>query len=205
MLYTEKPGKANPSRWHRYWFLVQEAFSNEVPCQFSVDYTALNPEDSEETTAQFNNLVGGFPHALPLRTFCDPDVVIKSDKLLLFKNEMALFPSKVDYLAIVSGKSLINKVLGQKEPSTIPKGSRDGKFTSPLAPPPKRKTQEVPHGAESNVFLDSTVEDEVGLRPSVSRVVSSLCKNPSLSSDTSPPQAKVSPLDQEPPHLLLPL
>ncbi|GAA0146988.1 hypothetical protein LIER_06800 [Lithospermum erythrorhizon] len=78
MLYSEKPGKANPNRWHKYWFLTKDAFSDDVPCQFSIDYTALNPEESEETSAQFDKLVAGFPKPLPLKTFCNPDVVIKA-------------------------------------------------------------------------------------------------------------------------------
>ncbi|GAA0158125.1 hypothetical protein LIER_15230 [Lithospermum erythrorhizon] len=66
MLDTEKPGKANPTRWHRYWFLVKDAFSDDVPHHFSMDYTALNPEDFEETTIEFQKLVDGFARALPL-------------------------------------------------------------------------------------------------------------------------------------------
>ncbi|GAA0171850.1 hypothetical protein LIER_25789 [Lithospermum erythrorhizon] len=150
MLYSEKPGKDNPNRWHRYWFLPKDAFSDEIPCQFSVDYRALNPKESEETTIQFNKLVMGFPTSLPLKTFCDPDVVIKacsssyrlhisSKKLFLFKKEKALVPSTVNYKAIVSGKSLINKVLGQKGSSIASQEPR-AKEPSPAVASPLLET-----------------------------------------------------------------
>ncbi|GAA0183888.1 hypothetical protein LIER_31225 [Lithospermum erythrorhizon] len=116
MPYSEKPGKVNPNRWHMYWFLTKDAFPDEVPSQFSMDYTALNPEASEETTAQLNKLVEGFPKPFPLKTFCDPNVIIKAglcqgeDKfkgislaqLLALKRENALILSKVNYKAIVT-------------------------------------------------------------------------------------------------------
>ncbi|GAA0163958.1 hypothetical protein LIER_19704 [Lithospermum erythrorhizon] len=56
----------------------KDAFPDEVPSQFSIDYTALNPEASEETTAQLKNLVEGFPKPFPLKKLCDPDVIIKA-------------------------------------------------------------------------------------------------------------------------------
>ncbi|GAA0138987.1 hypothetical protein LIER_00623 [Lithospermum erythrorhizon] len=100
MLYSEKPGKVIPNRWHRYWFLTKDAFSDDVPSQFFVHYTALNPE---ETTAQFNKLVEA--------------------QLLELKRENALIPSKVNYKAIVTGKTLVNQILGQKK-VVVPKKSK---------------------------------------------------------------------------------
>ncbi|GAA0153416.1 hypothetical protein LIER_11660 [Lithospermum erythrorhizon] len=94
MLYPEKPGKVNPNRWHRYWFVSKDAFPDEVPSQFSVDYTALNPEASEETMVQLNKLVEGFPKPFPLKTFCDPDKFKGISLAQLMGSKKAAVPKK---------------------------------------------------------------------------------------------------------------
>ncbi|GAA0156970.1 hypothetical protein LIER_14335 [Lithospermum erythrorhizon] len=81
------------------------------PSTSVLNYTTLELEDFEATQAEFQTLVDGFPKPLNLKTFCDPDVVIKADKLLLFKLDTALTPSQVNYKAIVSGAFLIQQVL----------------------------------------------------------------------------------------------
>ncbi|GAA0152476.1 hypothetical protein LIER_10949 [Lithospermum erythrorhizon] len=107
MLYSEKPGKASPTRWHKYWFMAKDAFSDDVPYTFSINYTTVEAEDSEVTKAEFQKLVDGFPKPLPLKTFCDPDVVVKAGlckgpnnfpnmslgELLLFKKDKPSFPA----------------------------------------------------------------------------------------------------------------
>ncbi|GAA0171440.1 hypothetical protein LIER_25468 [Lithospermum erythrorhizon] len=48
VLYSEKPCKVSPIRWHKYWLLVKDAFSDDVPHHFSVNYTTLEFEDFEQ-------------------------------------------------------------------------------------------------------------------------------------------------------------
>ncbi|GAA0160797.1 hypothetical protein LIER_17270 [Lithospermum erythrorhizon] len=126
VLYSEKPGKVSPTRWHRYLFFVKDAFSEDVPHKFRTDYTALEFEESEASNLEFQKLMEGFPQPLPLKTFCDPEVVIKAGlcrgpnrypemtlgDLLLAKMELAPIPSKVSYKDVVSGASLKKRVLG---------------------------------------------------------------------------------------------
>ncbi|GAA0145389.1 hypothetical protein LIER_05594 [Lithospermum erythrorhizon] len=78
MLYSEKSGKASPIRWHKYRFMAKDTFSDNVPHKFFVNYTTLEAEDSEVTMTKFQKLVNCFPKPLPLKRFCDPDVVIKA-------------------------------------------------------------------------------------------------------------------------------
>ncbi|GAA0175903.1 hypothetical protein LIER_28995 [Lithospermum erythrorhizon] len=168
MLYSEKPGTESPARWHRYWFLVKDAFFYDIPHQFSMDYTTLDPEDSEVTTVEFQMLVDGFRKALPLKTFCDPDVVIKVglykgannfpsmtlDNLLLFKVDKALTPSQINSKVIVLEKSLMNKVLGSMEPmiaSTVP----TAKVHSVI-----EKSPTIDRATSSDVFLHLTAEKD---------------------------------------------
>ncbi|GAA0159973.1 hypothetical protein LIER_16631 [Lithospermum erythrorhizon] len=48
MLYSEKPRKVSPTRLHWYMFLVKDAFSDDVPRQFCMDYTTLEFEEFRE-------------------------------------------------------------------------------------------------------------------------------------------------------------
>ncbi|GAA0146637.1 hypothetical protein LIER_06543 [Lithospermum erythrorhizon] len=139
MLYSEKPGKVSRTRWHRYMFLVKGAFSDNVPHQFRMDYTTLEFEEFGALEAEFQKLIDGFPQPLPLKTFCDPDVVIKVGMcqgpnrfpdmtvgdFLLCKLETALIPGQVNYKAIISGGSLKQRVLGSKDPRPIPSSSKE--------------------------------------------------------------------------------
>ncbi|GAA0160654.1 hypothetical protein LIER_17161 [Lithospermum erythrorhizon] len=47
-MYHRKPGKANPTRWHKYWFLVKDAFSDEVRSSFSTVAITLEYEETLE-------------------------------------------------------------------------------------------------------------------------------------------------------------
>ncbi|GAA0156605.1 hypothetical protein LIER_14060 [Lithospermum erythrorhizon] len=106
MLYHGKPGKASPTRWHKYWFLAKDAFSDEL-------------ED-------------GFPNTLEMDVFCDPDVLINAGlsrgydnfqgvdlaNLLRAKEKKAVVPHQVSYLDIISGNRLINEMLAPEAPSS---------------------------------------------------------------------------------------
>ncbi|GAA0184155.1 hypothetical protein LIER_42525 [Lithospermum erythrorhizon] len=96
MFYSEKPGKASPTRWHKYWFMAKDSFSDDVPHKFSINYTTLEIEDSEVTKAE-----------------------LKSE-LLIFKEDKALVPCKVHYKAIMSGKSLMQQLLGSNDSMVSP-------------------------------------------------------------------------------------
>ncbi|GAA0157913.1 hypothetical protein LIER_15070 [Lithospermum erythrorhizon] len=78
MLYHGKPGKASPSRWHKYWFLVKDAFSDKVRTTFSTVHTTLEVEESPKVAVGLKNLEDGFPKTLSLDIFCDLDVLIKA-------------------------------------------------------------------------------------------------------------------------------
>ncbi|GAA0163185.1 hypothetical protein LIER_39545 [Lithospermum erythrorhizon] len=57
MLYHRKPGKANLSRrWHKYWFLVKDAFSDEVCTSFSTIHTTLEVEEFPEVAEGLKKL-----------------------------------------------------------------------------------------------------------------------------------------------------
>ncbi|GAA0147831.1 hypothetical protein LIER_07437 [Lithospermum erythrorhizon] len=78
MLYHRKPGKASPNRWHKYWFIVKDAFLEEVHSTFSTIHTTLEVEESPEIFERLNKLEDGFPKTLALDILCDPDVPIKA-------------------------------------------------------------------------------------------------------------------------------
>ncbi|GAA0156737.1 hypothetical protein LIER_38334 [Lithospermum erythrorhizon] len=100
MLYSEKPGKASPTRWHKYFFFATNAFSDDVPHEFCTDYTTLDFEESDALDSEFEKLVEG--------------------DLLLAKTELAPTPSKDSYKAVVSGASVKQRVLGSKAPEPTP-------------------------------------------------------------------------------------
>ncbi|GAA0166496.1 hypothetical protein LIER_21638 [Lithospermum erythrorhizon] len=97
--------------------MVKDAFSDDVPRQFFVNYTTLDSEDS---------------------------MVTKADK--------ALTPSKVNYKVIVSGKSLMQQVLGSKD-YTATSSSSKGDI-------PEVHKKFIPGHQEGSpeVFLDATFE-----------------------------------------------
>ncbi|GAA0164271.1 hypothetical protein LIER_43675 [Lithospermum erythrorhizon] len=77
MLYHGKPGKASPNRWHKFWFLVKDAFSDEVRYYFCTVHTNLEYEESPELAEGLKKLEEGFPETLPMDVFCDLDFLIK--------------------------------------------------------------------------------------------------------------------------------
>ncbi|GAA0153797.1 hypothetical protein LIER_11953 [Lithospermum erythrorhizon] len=56
-------------------FMAKDAFPDDIPQQFRTEYTTLEFEEFASSQADFQNLIDGFPQPLPLKTFCDSDVV----------------------------------------------------------------------------------------------------------------------------------
>ncbi|GAA0148367.1 hypothetical protein LIER_07831 [Lithospermum erythrorhizon] len=80
------------------------------------------------------------------------------------KKEKALVPSKVNYKAIVTGKTLINQLLGQKKTAMAPK---EPKFKDPrptVVPPVSGTPDLVSQEVESIALLDLTM-DELRILP----------------------------------------
>ncbi|GAA0158801.1 hypothetical protein LIER_15737 [Lithospermum erythrorhizon] len=117
MLYHGKLGKASLSRWHKYWFLAKDAFSDEVCSSFSTVHTTLEYEESPELAEGLKRLEEGFPETLVLDIFCDSDVLVKAGlskgidnfpdidlaTLLRAKDGKAVVPNQVSYLEVISG------------------------------------------------------------------------------------------------------
>ncbi|GAA0149048.1 hypothetical protein LIER_08320 [Lithospermum erythrorhizon] len=77
MLYHGKPGKTSPSRWHKFWFLAKDAFSDEICTTFYTVHTTLEYEESPKLEVGLKKLEDGFPENLALDIFYDLDVLIK--------------------------------------------------------------------------------------------------------------------------------
>ncbi|GAA0155368.1 hypothetical protein LIER_13115 [Lithospermum erythrorhizon] len=77
MLCHGKPGKASPTRWHKYWFLAKDAFSDEVRYSFSTVPTTLEYEETPELAEGLKKLEDGFHETITMDVFYDPDVLIK--------------------------------------------------------------------------------------------------------------------------------
>ncbi|GAA0151848.1 hypothetical protein LIER_10476 [Lithospermum erythrorhizon] len=147
MLYSDKSGKVSPTRWHRYYFMVKDAFSDEVPHHVSMTYTTLEAKDSKVTMAEFQKLVDGFPRPLPLKIFCDPDVVIKVGLCKGPNNfpNMTLVPrgappssyEKSDQLDSTATSKVFLHLTSDKEDAPQPSSSLPKVFnTSPQDPSP---------------------------------------------------------------------
>ncbi|GAA0138369.1 hypothetical protein LIER_00127 [Lithospermum erythrorhizon] len=65
-------------RWHKYWFLTKDVFSDEVRSSFSIIHTILEYEETSELAEGLKKLEGGFPQTLALDVFYDPDVLVKA-------------------------------------------------------------------------------------------------------------------------------
>ncbi|GAA0157003.1 hypothetical protein LIER_38386 [Lithospermum erythrorhizon] len=110
MLYHGKPWKASPTRWHKYWFLTKDAFSDEG----------------------LKKLEEGFPQTLALDVFCDPDVIVKAGlskgvnnfpntvlaTLLGMKEGKPVVPQQVSYLDVISWNRLLSDMLSPEVPSS---------------------------------------------------------------------------------------
>ncbi|GAA0159942.1 hypothetical protein LIER_16611 [Lithospermum erythrorhizon] len=132
ILYHGKPGKASPSRWHKYWFLAKDAFSDKVHSSFSTVHTTLGYEESPELAEGLKRLEEGFPETLVLDIFCDPDVLIKAGlsksidnfpdinlaTLLIAKDGKAVVPNQVSYLEVILGTRLLSEMLAPEAPSS---------------------------------------------------------------------------------------
>ncbi|GAA0139915.1 hypothetical protein LIER_35153 [Lithospermum erythrorhizon] len=110
------------------------------------DYTALNPEDSEEVTAEFNKLVVSFPRTLPSEDVLRPCVVIKAG------DEVLPTCSSLPRVVNVAPQILsLARVPNLPSYAGYPSGSRV--FPSPH-PPPDPSICFLPIGSEEGYKSD---------------------------------------------------
>ncbi|GAA0146546.1 hypothetical protein LIER_06473 [Lithospermum erythrorhizon] len=131
MLYHGKPGKVSPTRWHKFWLLIKDAFSDEVRSTFSTDSTSLEYEKTPKVAVELKKLIDGFPETIAMDVFCDPDVLIKVGlsrghdnfpgvdlaTLLKLKEGKVVVRYQVSYLEVISGNRLLNEMLAPELPT----------------------------------------------------------------------------------------
>ncbi|GAA0144358.1 hypothetical protein LIER_35915 [Lithospermum erythrorhizon] len=131
MLYHGLPGKASPTRWHKYWFLVKDAFlderAEEARRGFSRDHRNGRLRDPDVLIkgglsrginnfpdidlGTFSSLLASLSIHLSFNSSCPSYFFFLLATLLRAKDGKAIVPHQVSYLDAISRNRFVDQML----------------------------------------------------------------------------------------------